>query len=138
MVGNGDRAFAGVEVFVGIDAQRAVDGGEQIGDGDRFFENDFTKVVSDTYRATVAQTAPGQGDAESFRVVAAAAAGIEFWRAAEFAGDDYQRFIQQLGGLQIFDQRGECLIELLDENVLLELAVVVGVPAGAVDKIEVE
>ena len=44
--------------------------------------------------------------------MAATAAGIEFRRATKFAGDDNQRLVQQLGGFQIFNQRGARFLEV--------------------------
>ena len=57
VVGDGDGAFAGVEVFVGVDAQRAVDGGEEVRDRDGFLEDDFAQFIGDPHRAAIAQAA---------------------------------------------------------------------------------
>src|SRR4029453_1888017 len=58
-------------------------------------------------------------------------------RAAEFAGDDDQRFVEQLFLFEVENERGQGFVELLDERVLLQDAFVVNVPAGAVEKVEI-
>ena len=55
------------------------------------------------------EAAAGQGDAEALAVMAAAAAGVELRRPAELAGDDDQRFVEQLLLLEIDDQRRQRL-----------------------------
>ena len=69
--------------------------------------------------------------------MAAAAAGVELRRPAELGGHDDQRLVEQLVLFQVDDQRRQRLVELLDQLVLLELAFVVRVPAGAVDEVQV-
>src|SRR5437762_2414957 len=66
-----------------------------------------------------------------------AAAGVEAGRAAKFAGDDDQRFVEQPLVFEVEHERGESFVELLNQPVLLQDAFVMNIPAGAVQKIEI-
>src|SRR5262245_8129836 len=70
-------------------------------------------------------------------MMATSATSVELRRAAKFASDHDQRFLEQLFLFKIDDKRRQGLIELLDQGMLPENAVVVYVPAGAVEEIEV-
>jgi hypothetical protein len=85
----------------------------------------------------MAQTAAGQHEAESVGLVAATAAAVELAGATELGADHDEGFVEETFFLEIGNQRGERGVELADENVLVELAGVVGVPTGAVDKIQI-
>lgn len=65
------------------------------------------------------------------------AAAIELRRATKLRADDDERLVEQALLFQVRHQCRDGLVELLDEDVLVELAVVVGVPAGAVDEVQV-
>ena len=84
-----------------------------------------------------AQAAAGEHGAEGGGLVAAAAAGVELGGAAELGGDHDQGRVEPADALQVVDQGREGVVELGDQLVLLELALVVGVPAGAVEEVQV-
>ena len=69
--------------------------------------------------------------------MAAAALGVEPSRTSELGADDDERLVEHLGALEVFDQAGEGVIELADEHMLVVDALVMHVPAGAVDEVEV-
>ena len=69
--------------------------------------------------------------------MAAPAAVVELGRATEFGADRDKRFVEKSQSFQIANQRGQCPVEFLDQNVLIELPLEVRVPAGAVDEVEV-
>ena len=80
---------------------------------------------------------PASTQLKARALMAASAAAVEFRRPAEFGGDDDQRLIQQPLLFQIRDQRRDGGVQLLDQLVLLEDALVVDIPAGAVEEVQV-
>src|SRR5690606_8639313 len=131
-VGDRDRAGA-IHYFVTrVDAEGGVDGGVEIRGGDGIFDDILGKAVGCPVGAFVIQSTAGENHREGSRLVATAATAIELRRAAEFGGHHDARFIEQLFLLEILDERGQNLVEVLDEDVLLQLPRVMGVPAGTV------
>src|SRR3954451_10918222 len=69
--------------------------------------------------------------------MATTAAGVELRWPTELAGDDDQCLVEQPFLFQIDDERGQRLVELLDQRMLPNNAIIVHVPTGAVEKIEI-
>jgi hypothetical protein len=67
--------------------------------------------------------------------VAAPSASVELWGTPKLGADDEERFVEEVMIFQIFNQGGERVIEFADEGVLIVDALVVNVPASAVDEI---
>lgn len=66
--------------------------------------------------------------------MASAAVAIELGGAAEFGGDDDEGFIEELLLFKVVHEGGDAVVEVADEFVLFELALAVGVPAGAIEE----
>lgn len=64
-------------------------------------------------------------------------ASIEGGRTPELVIDDDQGFVEEREGVEISDQGGQRLIRILEQHVWFELSLIVGIPTGSVDKIEV-
>jgi|GEM_PF-6297196 len=62
---------------------------------------------------------------------------IELGWAAELGGNDDERLVEHVPRFEIGNERGEGGVEFLDQLVLFQDALVVGVPAGAVEEVEV-
>jgi len=69
--------------------------------------------------------------------MAAAASGVELRGAAELGGDHDEGRVEHAVAFEVLEERGEGLIEVLDQEVLVPLAVVVGVPAAAVEEVQI-
>ena len=137
VVGDRHGAAGGVELLGGVDPERGVDRGVEVGDRDGPVDDRPGQVVGGADDPAGAEAAAGQQGAEGGGLVAPAAAGVELGGAAELGGDDDQRRVEPADPLQVVEQGGEGAVELGDQLVLLELALVVGVPAGAVEEVEV-
>ena len=115
-----------------------MDRGVQVGHADRPADDLHRQVVGLADRLAGLQAAAGQRAPKSTcrdgrgRRRRRTAAGRPNSR-----GDDDQRLVEQLLRFQVEDQRRQGLVELLDQRVLLQDAVVVDVPAGAVEEVEV-
>ena len=72
---------------------------------------------------------------EAFGLVTASASRVESARSPEFGIDENDGLFKKVVILQVEDERGKCVIEILDQQMLLELPGVVGVPTRAVLKI---
>ena len=83
------------------------------------------------------EAAAGEDHREGRALVAATALGVEFRRTAELGGDDDEGLVEHAGALEVFDQAGEGIIELADEDVLVVDAVIMHIPTRAVDEVEV-
>ena len=114
-----------------------MDGGVEVGDGDGVFEDLFGEVIGDAVGAAVIEAAAGEEEAEGGALVTAASTGVELGGAAELGAEGDEGFVEQTVGFEVGDEGGEGVVEVFDEEVLFFLAVVVGVPAGAVDEAEV-
>ena len=82
-------------------------------------DDGFAQFVRLADHAAGLQAAAGQHAAERFGVMSASAAAVELWRPSEFGGNDHERGVEQLRAFQILEQRGEGLIEILNQQVLL-------------------
>ena len=89
-------------------------------------------------RSSGPKSAAGKQSAERLRMMAAASAAIELSGTSELSGDHNQRRIEQLRSFQILYQRRERLIQILNQQVLLPLPVVMRVPPGTIQEIEIE
>src|SRR5690606_21295782 len=79
----------------------------------------------------------GEHHGEDAALVTAPAPAVEVPRAAKLRRDHDQRAVQQTPAFQVLHQRGESCVQLADEDVLLEMPLLVRVPARAVDEIQV-
>ena len=136
-VGDGDGAGAVEQLFAGVDPHRGVNGGVEIGDGYRVFDDLFAQLVGDAPGSAMFEPASGQDHAETTALMSASTTTVEGSGATEFGADDYQRFVEHLLVFQIGDQGRQGDVEFFDEKMLVQLTFVVSVPSGAVDKIEV-
>ena len=69
--------------------------------------------------------------------MATTTAAIEASGTAKLGVDDDKGLVEELAAFEIGNQSGEGAVEFLNEQVLLDLAVVVGIPAGAVHEVEI-
>ena len=76
----------------------------------------------------------GEDERESGALMAAPPVAIEFGRAAELGGDDDEGFVEEVLFLEVIHERGDAVVGVPDEFVLLELTFAVSVPTGAVEK----
>jgi hypothetical protein len=104
---------------------------------DGILDDGLGEFIGLTVGATMLEAAAGEDHREGRALVAASALGVELRRTAELGGDDDEGLVQHAGALEVFDQAGEGVVELADEDVLVVDAVVMHVPAGAVDEVEV-
>src|SRR5581483_12227119 len=70
-------------------------------------------------------------------LVAAAAAGVELGGPAELRRQHDERAVEEVAAFQVKDQGRQGGVQFLDQKVLALLALVVGVPAGAVEEVEI-
>ena len=123
-----------VEMALGVDAQRTMDGGVQVGHGDGVLKDGLAQLIGGADGLSGLQSAASQRDAKRLRVMAASAAVVEFGRATKLGGDDDEGLIKELVRFEIGDERGEGLIEIADEEVLILLAFEMRVPdSGAIN-----
>ena len=85
----------------------------------------------------MAQSAAGEYETERRRLVSATATTVELPRAAKLRANHNERFFEEPFFLKIRNQRGECVVEFADEDVLIELTGIVRVPAGTIDEIQI-
>ncbi len=64
-------------------------------------------------------------------------ASVELARPAKLCGHHDQGLVEQLLLLQIPEQGRDASVQITDEGVLVDLALIVRVPAGAVDEIQI-
>ena len=138
MVGNGHRTIARVHDIAGINAECAMDSRVEIRHADGSLQDLRADLIGDANRLPRTQPATRQHHAECLGLMSASAAAVELRRPSEFGGNHHQRRIQQFILLQILQQRGECLIQILNQQMLFYLAVVVCIPAASVQEIQVE
>ena len=122
---------------MGVDSQGGMNGGVEVGDGDRVPDNLFGEVVGGTEGALMIQTTPGENEREGRSLMAAAAVAVELGGTSELGGDDNEGFVEESFFFKVAHKRGEAVVEVLNEFVLLELSFPVGVPTGAVDEARV-
>ena len=138
MVGDGHwPVVGGAQLVAGVDAECIVNGGVEVRDGDGLFDCLFGEVVGNADDLAGAEAAAGQECAKGGGLMASSAAGVELSGAAELGGDDDEGGVEQVAGFEVVEQSRESLVEFADELVLLELALVVGVPPGAVQEVKV-
>ena len=65
-------------------------------------------------------------------MMSATAAAVEFSGSAELGAHSHQGLVEEVVFLKVGDEGGEGVVQFLDEEVLLELALVVSVPSGTV------
>ncbi len=100
-----------------VEAEQVQNGGVQVVDVDRVFDRRPTDVVGAADHLPTFDAAAGHPKAEGVRVMVAAGvvllrvAILTQGRAAEFAGADDKRFVEQTALLQILNQRGNWLVE---------------------------
>ena len=114
-----------------------MDRGVEIGHGDGLLEDVFREFIGHAVGAVMFQTSAREDETEGGALMPAPSASIVGGGTSELGADGDEGLVEQLLLLEIDDQRGEGDVELLDEAMLVLLALVVGVPTGAVDEIEV-
>ena len=81
------------------------------------------------------QSAASKDTAEGRALMTASTVAVELRRAAKLGRDDNQGLVQKAFVLEVRDQRGDGGVEFLNQAVLIENALVVDVPAGAVEEV---
>ena len=128
---------AAVEFLGRVDAERGVDRGVEIGDRDRAIDDVLARSSVAPMTCPVRSPPPASTALKAVDWCPRPPAGVEFGGAAELGGDDDQGRVETADTLQVVEQGRESAVELGDQLVLPELALVVGVPAGAVEEVEV-
>ena len=108
-----------------------------VGHGDGSLDGDFGSLVGDADGALVLETATGHENTEDGSLMTATTAAVELRGSTELARHTNQSRLEQPMRLEVVHQRTERLIEPANEFVLFHLAVVVGVPTGAVGEVQI-
>ena len=116
----------------GVDAESRMYGGMEIGQGNGILDRFLGQLVGNTMGSLVVEAATGKQEAKALRMVSAATAAIESSRSTELGAHGHQGLVEQVVFLKVGDEGGEGVVQFLDEEVLLELALVVSVPSGTV------
>ena len=111
--------------------------GVKIGNRNRILYNLLAQVIGNSVGSVVLQPAAGQQQTEAAPLVSATSPTIVRSRPTEFCTDRDERFIQDALSFEVADQSRQCNVEFFNEQMLILLALVVSVPAGAVDEIEI-
>ena len=125
------RAVGGVvdHGVLDVDAELVIEGGEDVlivhGPILRF----FAQAVGRTDDLAHAHAAAGQEGARRLGPVVAAGGFVDAWSAAEFAPGDDADILVEAAGVQVFDQGGDSLIELVELRRKLGEVAAVPVPA---------
>lgn len=120
-----------------VHADGGAEGGEEVGDADGIGDDLFRDVIGLAPRAAMAQAASGEHAAEGAALMTATTAAVELGRTTELGGDDDERLVEQTPGFKIGDECGDGAVEFLDQLVLFQDALIVRVPAGAVEEVQV-
>lgn len=124
--------------FLGwIDSESRMDGGVEVGQGDGILDRLLRKFVGDAVGSLMVQAPTREQEAEALRMVTTATAAVESCGTPELGAYGHQGLVEQVIFLKVSDKGGQCIVQFLDEEVLIELALVMGVPAGAVEEVEV-
>src|SRR5215469_1102971 len=87
------------------------------------------------------QTGSSHPHAKAVRIVVSAGfriLGFDGWQAPEFTGPDHERILQLAALLQVNQQRGHALIDVLAQAGKLALNVIVSVPVAAATAIDLD
>jgi hypothetical protein len=138
VVCDGDRAVAVEEFFGGIDTECGVEGGVEVRYGDGAIDNFAAEVIGSADDESGFESAAEDGDGEGSALVTASAPAVKFGWASEFGTDGDECGIEEIALLEVIEESGEGLVEFLNEDVLIFLTVVMGIPAGAIYEVKVE
>ena len=111
--------------------------GVEVGDGDGVLDDLLAEFVGDAVRSLMFQAAASEQQAEAGTLMSATASPVIGSRPAELRADGDECLVEDALSLEVRDQSGQGDVEFLDEQVLVLLAFVVSIPAGAVDEVEI-
>src|SRR5262249_7673843 len=97
---------------VGVDAEVAIDRGDDFAGGDGALGGDFAEAVGGADDAARFHAAAGHQAAADRRPVIAAGAAVDSRRPAELAPADDRHVIQHAARVEVLDQGAQALIEL--------------------------
>ena len=100
------------ELFV-VDAHLMQHGGPHVIDGADVFGGIVAEFIGGAIDVAAFDAAAGHPDGEAVGIVVATVTALRKWRAAEFAGPDEQRAVEQAAGFEILDERGDGLVDLV-------------------------
>ena len=109
----------------------------EVGNADWVFNHFFREIIRYPVRAMVFESASCENHGERGALMTATAATVELGWTTELGGDDDERFFEETMIFQILDEGCESVVEFADEGVLVIDALVVNIPACAVDEVEV-
>ena len=119
-----------------VEAQQVQNRRVQVVDAGRLVDGLEAEVIGGAVNRAAAHAAAGHPHAEAVRVVVAAelrfavAAEFDRRRATELAAPDDQRVVEHAALLQIGEQRGDRLIDLLRETSVIRFDLCVGCPTA--------
>ena len=121
-----------MEFLGGIDAESGMYGGMEIGQGNGILDRFLGQLVGNTVCSLVIEAATGKQEAKALRMMSATSTAVESSRSTELGAHSHQGLVEQVVFGKASDKGGQGIVQFLDEEVLLELALVVSVPSGAV------